>query len=77
MQPFAQSPSPTSHHHLSVQDLAARAKRSVSTIWDITNQNSGNFDPRAPKRIQITRRCTRFSSIDCDAWLRALEAGGQ
>lgn len=75
MHPFTPSPSPPALHHLRVEDLAARARRSVSTIWDVTNHKSKNFDPRAPKRIRVTPRCTRFSSVQCDEWLRALEAG--
>lgn len=68
---------PPALHHLRAQDLAVRAGRSVSTIWNVTNPKSKDFDPRAPKRIRVTPRCTRFSSIECDAWLRALEADAQ
>ena len=60
--------------HLRVQDVAKRASRGVSTIWDVTNPHSRNFDPRAPKRIHITPRCTRFSAAACDAWLDEQEA---
>jgi predicted DNA-binding transcriptional regulator AlpA len=63
--------------HLRVQDVAELASRSISTIWDITNPDSPKFDPRAPKRICITPRCTRFSADACGAWLDAMEADGQ
>lgn len=76
MHSTAQSSLPPAHEHLKVGEVAARAKRSISTIWDVTNRQSKNFDPRAPRRIRITPRCTRFSSSECDAWLRALEANG-
>lgn len=66
-------PPPGVLHHLRVEELAARAGRSVSTIWDVTNPKSKKFDPRAPRRIRITPRCTRFNSDACDEWLRALE----
>jgi predicted DNA-binding transcriptional regulator AlpA len=72
-QPLANS----ARQHLRVQEVAERARRSVSVIWDVTNKNSKNFDPRAPKRIPVTRRCTRFSAAECDAWLAALESGGE
>jgi len=75
MHTLAQSPLPSALYHLRVEDLAARANRSISTIWDITNPRSANFDPRAPRRIRITPRCTRFSSAECDAWLHALGTG--
>lgn len=60
---------------LDIQQVSERVNISVSMLYEKMNVASKYYDPRFPRKIQLTKRSVRYSQADVDAWIQACVSG--